>query len=64
MSVVVSKKIARTAVVRNRVKRRMRAAADGSALRRALVIIAKSGAVSARTEDFRKELTTQVRSGV
>jgi ribonuclease P protein component len=65
VSVVVSKKIAKTAVARNRIKRRMRAAARGvPELCRAIVMIAKPGAsnatVSGLTDEFKKHMTRGV----
>lgn len=56
VSVVVSKKVAPTAVGRNRIKRRMRAAAQGTIPRRAIVVIAKDGAAQALVAELRQEL--------
>jgi ribonuclease P protein component len=61
VSVIVSKKVAHTAVMRNRIKRRIRAATTHVALPKcALVIIAKSGAINADVSEFRNELISRL----
>ena len=65
VSVVVSKKVARTAVLRNRIKRRMRAAAAMVALpKRAVVMIAKGTATKAHTKEFADDITKRLGSAV
>lgn len=61
ISVVVSKKVAKTAVLRNRIKRRMRAGAQQVMLpKRAVVMIAKAAATTATPQEFGNDLTKRM----
>ncbi len=65
ISVVVSKKVAKTAVMRNRIKRRMRAGAQRVSLPKlAIVMVAKSPAVQATVTELTDDMNARLRREV